>query len=544
MPAVSDSQLPNDCYITISGYDNMYEVYYSYLNKKPYRINNKTLGVVSFALSKDNISKSIYEITYADAQKAYGPLLYDIAMEFVNKITNGKGYLKSDGAAVSKYAQNIWNFYFNRNDVQKKPLDSIQNEVTPTKLDNVYLGAAKEIYGQKRPEQWYNKPLSTAFKKNINLLNSKKILLNVENKIIMPKIKFKLLKEQYTIQHFFEFFQDYKLNAILNESYKKDIILQELETKIVPRIDTFADLSSNLLLNYENAGNNPKLSTIIHSLSNEDEQKLSQIADLILNYQEEVNGTMWEQQRDGGGFIKNLRLLLQQSSQPNFNHNAALQTINQYADRLDYINRHIKNIYKQWLSKGFIDTFQPETVRIIQQYINPYYKPSTGLDEAFSDKFKKSLMMAGAVSAIGNSALADRNRSTFSQRNVPINYQRSQDLMDLRGQVPPEDTDLWSQMVELEQSNLEAEKKWLNDPNFNIKPLSKDTIEKLWQFVENNNSVGFWKFFNYLRQNQEFGRTTLLKRHNSQNPLSLESNLKNNLKNLILDSLKKSKRDK
>lgn len=544
MPAISYAQLPNDCYITISGYDNMYEVYYSNINKGVYRVNGKVLGAVSFALSKDNISKLIYEITYASAQKGYGPLLYDVAMEFVNKITNGKGYLKSDGASVSKDAQNVWNVYFDRNDVQKKPLDSEKNEVTPTKLDNVYLAKAKEVYGEKRPEQWYNKPLSTGFRKNINLLNSKKILLRVESKTIMPKIKFKLLKENYTIQHFFEFFQDYKLNAILNESYKKDLILQELETKIVPRIDTFADLSSNLLLNYENAGNNPKLAEIIYSLSKEDEQKLSQTADLILSYQEQVNGNTWEQQRGGGGFIKDLRLLLQQSSQPNFNHNAALQTINQYADRLDHINRHIKNIYKQWLSKGFIDTFQPETVRIIQQYINPYYKPSTGLDEAFSDKFKKSLMMAGALSAIGNSALADRNRSTFSQRNVPANYQRSQDIVDLRGQIPPEDPDLWAKMVELEQSNIEAEQKWLNDPNFNIKPLSREAIEKLWQFVENNNSIGFWKFFNYLRKNQEFGRTTLLKRHNSQNPLSLESNLKNNLKNLILDSLKKSKRDK
>lgn len=189
MPAITLQQLPQDCFISIrdNGGHN-FTVYYSDQNKQPYTrtkddLHNKSkkLGVLSFEKSRENKSGLIYEIVDVEASEGFGPLLYDVAMELVNKITNGKGYLKSDPRAVSKHARNVWDIYFKRNDVVKKPLDSLKNEITPTQLDNVDLSAAKEIYGEK-PKQdgahqpWFNKPLSNGFTKPIQLLNSEKVL--------------------------------------------------------------------------------------------------------------------------------------------------------------------------------------------------------------------------------------------------------------------------------------------------------------------------------------------------------------------------------
>lgn len=183
MPAMKLEQLPQDCSIAIrdNGGDN-YNIYYSNKNQNDdyYKINGKPLGSISIALSKENVTKLIYEIVGAQTERGYGPLLYDVAMELVNKLTGGRGYLKSDPNAVSKFAVNVWNNYFTRGDVSKRPMDSLENEATPTKIDNVNLSAAKEIYGDKpgksgNQEPWFNKPLSTAFQKDISLLNSDRV---------------------------------------------------------------------------------------------------------------------------------------------------------------------------------------------------------------------------------------------------------------------------------------------------------------------------------------------------------------------------------
>lgn len=193
MPAFNINQLPEGCYITIKDNEqDEYTVYYSDSNHQNFKINGKDLGALTIGKSRGNISGLVFEIIGVQTQSNFGPLLYDTAMELVNKITNGKGYLKSDPNAVSRFAINVWDHYFKRDDINKKPMDSLENEVTPTKLDNVGLQAAKEIYGNKpklpgNAQPWYNKPLSTGYQKNIQILNSDKILY-LENKI--TKIEF------------------------------------------------------------------------------------------------------------------------------------------------------------------------------------------------------------------------------------------------------------------------------------------------------------------------------------------------------------------
>ena len=61
-----------------------------------------------------------YEVIHSDAVSGYGPLMYDIAIEW-SSIT-GEG-LMSDRQSVSSDAQNVWMKYFNdRPDVIKIPL--------------------------------------------------------------------------------------------------------------------------------------------------------------------------------------------------------------------------------------------------------------------------------------------------------------------------------------------------------------------------------------------------------------------------------------
>ena len=61
-----------------------------------------------------------YEIIHSDAVSGYGPLMYDIAIEWSSVVGEG---IMSDRQSVSSDAQNVWMKYFNdRPDVIKIPL--------------------------------------------------------------------------------------------------------------------------------------------------------------------------------------------------------------------------------------------------------------------------------------------------------------------------------------------------------------------------------------------------------------------------------------
>lgn len=63
------------------------------------------------------------------AQKGYGPFMYDLAMAIAGRII-------SDRDKVSPAAEKIWNFYQNRNDISKHPLDDITDPKTPETQDD------------------------------------------------------------------------------------------------------------------------------------------------------------------------------------------------------------------------------------------------------------------------------------------------------------------------------------------------------------------------------------------------------------------------
>ena len=73
-------------------------------------------------------------VSWADAEHGWGPLLYDVAIEYAT--LNGGG-LMSDRQAVSRDAEGVWSYYkSNRGDTGGIQLDDLKNTLTPDEQDN------------------------------------------------------------------------------------------------------------------------------------------------------------------------------------------------------------------------------------------------------------------------------------------------------------------------------------------------------------------------------------------------------------------------
>jgi hypothetical protein len=70
-----------------------------------------------------------YQVKWASAKRGWGPLLYDVAMEYATMHGNG---LIADREEVSDQARPIWDYYLsNRGDVKSHQLDDKHNTLTP-----------------------------------------------------------------------------------------------------------------------------------------------------------------------------------------------------------------------------------------------------------------------------------------------------------------------------------------------------------------------------------------------------------------------------
>ena len=108
----------------------------------------------------------VWQVTSAATGQGYGPLLYDIAMEYATK--NGLG-LMSDRSSVSEGeygAVHVWNYYLeNRdgNDVTAHQMDDKANTLTDTYDDNVNQHTPKGFApGGKWPEHSTSKRYTKA----------------------------------------------------------------------------------------------------------------------------------------------------------------------------------------------------------------------------------------------------------------------------------------------------------------------------------------------------------------------------------------------
>ena len=78
----------------------------------------------------------VWEVLGVQAGQGYGPLLYDIAMEYATQ--NGIG-LTSDRTSVSDDAVGVWDYYLENRvgvDVKAHQMDDKKNTLTPTPDDN------------------------------------------------------------------------------------------------------------------------------------------------------------------------------------------------------------------------------------------------------------------------------------------------------------------------------------------------------------------------------------------------------------------------
>jgi len=82
-------------------------------------------------------------ITYSEAKGGFGPLLYDVAIEFASLDPNSSG-LTADRSSVTKDAFKVWEKYLTiRPDVNKVQLDDLKNTLTPDDQDNCDSDSAK-----------------------------------------------------------------------------------------------------------------------------------------------------------------------------------------------------------------------------------------------------------------------------------------------------------------------------------------------------------------------------------------------------------------
>jgi len=105
----------------------------------------------------------------AEASTGWGPMLYDVAMEYATM--NGGGLI-SDRGSVSSAARKVWDYYMsNRGDVTGIQLDDPENTLTPEEEDNcdqeVAGGFTSKYSRRKEPENpdWMKSPLSKRWTK-------------------------------------------------------------------------------------------------------------------------------------------------------------------------------------------------------------------------------------------------------------------------------------------------------------------------------------------------------------------------------------------
>lgn len=117
----SPADLPKNYYIEIFDGGSFVEVNYklSYLDSNAPQIAGE---LVAERMDNDYCIDNTYEIITAKATKKWGPMLYDVMLEY---ITNRKKcYLVPDRGMVSGDAKKVWNYYLeNRSDVKATPLD-------------------------------------------------------------------------------------------------------------------------------------------------------------------------------------------------------------------------------------------------------------------------------------------------------------------------------------------------------------------------------------------------------------------------------------
>ena len=124
-----------------------------------------------------------WEVQGSRAKQGWGPMLYDVAMEYA---TLHGGGLMSDRDSVSGAARKVWKYYAeNRGDVSGIQMDDLKNTLTPEEADNcAQSSAGPNSIGADwgAPSDWTESPLSKRWTKPPTVMNA----LRAAGKLVEP----------------------------------------------------------------------------------------------------------------------------------------------------------------------------------------------------------------------------------------------------------------------------------------------------------------------------------------------------------------------
>jgi hypothetical protein len=157
-------QLPDDVYVLINTEEED-DVVFSYVNRAGNMIKDGEGPVHGFVEVKreDGIGGCLgaWSVNFSNTSKGWGPLLYDVAIEWCTMRGNG---LMPDRMGVSNKAYAVWEKYMQRSDVEKVQLDSLHNELTPEEFDNC-MQSSSDMHAQDRNIHWKDTATAKVYRK-------------------------------------------------------------------------------------------------------------------------------------------------------------------------------------------------------------------------------------------------------------------------------------------------------------------------------------------------------------------------------------------
>jgi len=112
--------------------------------------------------NKGNKCLDAWEVRSSEALGGFGPMLYDLAMEYATQ--NGGGLI-SDRHSVTDEAYMVWKRYYDqRDDVESTQLDNLENELTPDEEDNC-IQMSSIHWGEKRGIPWEDTSTARIYRK-------------------------------------------------------------------------------------------------------------------------------------------------------------------------------------------------------------------------------------------------------------------------------------------------------------------------------------------------------------------------------------------
>lgn len=158
------ADLPDDVVIVIDPLPDVVVVSYAMANDPSDTFSEPSGSITIYPTESNREGEcgNAWVVGGSDADDGWGPLLYDVAIEWATQ--NGGGLI-SDRGSVSDDAQGVWNYYMrNRSDVTAHQLDDLDNSLTPEEEDNcdqdIGRGTVTGLY-----DTWVDSALSKRYTK-------------------------------------------------------------------------------------------------------------------------------------------------------------------------------------------------------------------------------------------------------------------------------------------------------------------------------------------------------------------------------------------